>query len=223
MIALLVILLSGVNPAELESAGLLAEAGAAWQEKGSIPGQARVMCRMLEEALYAGCGERALLLVMELEPVCGDTALAGYWTARAAWSAGLPEVAAAELDLIVSQDPWLYHRSRGTAALYREQAGVAVNEFLLSIALADTGRKKFWSGIDLCLAYLSDGRIHEALALSELLLYNYTGDDFARVMYGLCLHASGDFSTSAGVLAGTGSSNPSAERLADLLMEGFEQ
>lgn len=223
MILILAALLLSDSPVQLETEGRLAEAGAAWEAEGDLCGEARVMCRMLEEALYAGQGERALLLAHELEPVCTDTALIRYWRARAAWSAGLAELAADELDRVVSPDPWLTFRASGTAALYRGHGAQAADDFILSIASAGSSRRKFWSGIDLCTAYLSLGMNREALALSELLLYNYTGDDLAEVMYGLCLHASGNYSRAAAVLSGINGDNPAAKGLAQVLMEGFEQ
>ena len=170
-----------------------------------------------------GHGERALLLIRELAPVCPDTALVDYWRARTAWSAGLSEMASAELDGVSSTDMWLVYRARGTAALYRNQGDTAMNCFLMSIAAAETSRRKFWSGIDLCQAYLMLGLNGEALALSELLLYNYTGDAMAEVMYGLCLNASGHYSRAAAVLSGVEGDRPAAHGLAQVLMEGFEQ
>jgi hypothetical protein len=223
MIHFILLFLMGTSPLDLENAGRLAEAGAGWQREGSLQGQVRIMGRFLEEALYAGEGERALLLIQELESVCSDTALVRYWRARVAWSAGMPELAAAELDRVVTDDQWLLHRAAGTAALYRGQGTEAVSEFLLATAAAGTSRRQFWSGLDLCSAYLSEGMTHEALALSELLLYNYTGDAMAEVMNGLCLHVSGYYSRAAGVLSGVSGESPAAKRLAYILMEGFEQ
>ncbi len=221
MIFLLILMAS--SALELENEGHLARAGAAWQREGSIQGQARIMGRLLEEALYAGDGERALLLISELEPVCGDTSLVRFWRARIAWSAGLPELAAAELDQVCTSDPWLLHRAQGTAALYRGQGSEAAYQFILATAAAETARRKFWSGIDLCCAYLLEGMTDQALALSELLLYNYPADAMAEVMYGLCLHLSGQYSRASGVLSGVSGESAAAKRLAYILMEGFEQ
>lgn len=212
-----------LTPAELEASGQLPEAGAAWEEAGSIHGQARIMCRMLEEALYAGDGERAYLLMEELEPVCSDRGLPVYWRARLAWSAGLLETAQEELSEVVTEDPWLLHRAAGTLALYRGSGMEAEKEFLLSIQAASTSRRRFYSGIDLCLAYLQQEKTEEALSLSELLLYGYQGDALARVMYGLCLHRNGQYSRAAGVLMGSFDSSASARSIAELLLEGFEQ
>lgn len=223
MIPILLILFSGISAVELENEGRLPEAGAVWQNQQNLQGQVRIICRMLEEAIYAGDGQRARLLIQELEPVCQDEALVEFWTARTAWISGLPTLAAEELDGIVSSDPWLNHRARGIAALYREQSGEAVEELLLSIASASTARRKFWSGIDLCSAYLNGGSYEEALFLSEMLVHNFEGDAMAAVMYGLCLQTSGRYSESFGVLSGIDSSNPAAEKMAEALMEGFEQ
>ena len=223
MIGMLVMILAAVSPLELENNGRLAEAGAAWQREGSMQGQARIMCRFLEEALYAGEGERALLLIRELGSVCADSALVRYWRARVAWSAGLPELAADELQQISTDDPWLHHRALGTAALYRGNGPEATRQFILATAAAGTARKQFWSGIDLCSAYLLDSDVQQALVLSELLVHSYPGDPMAQVMYGLCLHESGQYSRAYETLSGISAESPAAGRLAYILMEGFEQ
>ncbi|HPF32393.1 MAG TPA: hypothetical protein PK907_05180 [Candidatus Sabulitectum sp.] len=222
MILLLAALLSS-SALDLENAGLLPEAGEAWAEQGSVPGQARILCRMLEEALYAGEGDRALLMIETLAPFCGDTALVDYWTARAAWTAGLSQLAAGVMDGIESDDPWLLYRARGTAALYRNAGEEAGEWFLLSLAAADTARKGFWSAVDLCLALLETGDRQGALALSGLLLYNYPGDAIAPVLHGHCLQASGEHGAAAAILAGIDAGNPAVSRIAERLMEGYER
>lgn len=223
MTALLLVLLAGASALELENQGLLPQAGAAWQEKDDIRGQTRIMGRLLEEAIYAGHGQRAWILVQELETVCSDTELVEFWRARIAWSAGLSVFAADELDLIDSTDPWLNHRAAGLAALFREDGETAVNELLLSIASASTTRRKFYSAIDLCSAYLNAGRYEEALALSELLVFHFPGDPIAGVMHGLCLHSNGRYRLAYTVLSETRGTGAAADSLAGALMEGFEQ
>ena len=208
---ILVLLLISRGALELENAGLLSEAGEAWEEQESVSGQTRILCRMLEEALYAGEGDRALLMIETLSPFSGDTALVDYWTARAAWTAGLSRLAAEGMDLVRSEDDWLMFRARGTAALYRDEGEEASEWFLL------------WSGVDLCLALLCAGDNHGALALSRLLLYNYPGDALAPVLYGHCLQASGEHAEAAAVLTDAGAGNPAVSRLAHRLMEGYER
>lgn len=223
MTALLLVLLAGASALELENRGLLPQAGAAWQERDDIRGQTRIMGRLLEEAIYAGHGQRSWILVQELETVCPDTELVKFWRARIAWSAGLSVFAANELDMIDSTDPWLNHRAAGLAALFREDGDTAVEELLRSIASASTTRRKFYSAIDLCSAYLNSGRYEEALALSELLVFHFRGDPIAEVMHGLCLHSNGRYRRAYAVLSGTRGTGAAADSLAGALMEGFEQ
>lgn len=223
MTFIILILLTALSPLELEQAGLLPEAGAAWENENDLPGQVRIMGRLIEEAIYAGDGRRALLLILELQSVHRDDDLVDFWMARIAWSTGLSEYAADELMLISPSDPWLLHRSRGLSALFREDGETAVEELTKSIASASTTRKAFWSAIDLCSAYLNIGKNEEALHLSRLIWVHYPGDAFSDVMYGLCLQVSGQFGESSRVLSTVDSSNPAAELMARRIMEGFEQ
>lgn len=220
---LIPILFAGLSPIELEQTGHLAEAGAAWEVEGSLQGQVRILCRLLEEAIYAGDGRRAILLSVELESICRDPDLNNFWMARIAWISGLSEYASGELLLMSPSDPWLFHRAQGLAALFREDGETAVAELTLSIASASTARKAFWSAIDLCSAYLTIGMYEEALHLSRLIHIHYPGDAMGDVMYGLCLQVSGQFGESSRVLNSVDSSNASAEYLARSIMEGFEQ
>jgi len=213
----------GFSPADLENAGRLVEAGTAWQAAGDPEGQVRIICRMLEEALYAGHAGRAGLLALELEGAGAGSDLVAFWSGRTAWTAGLPVQAAEMLDSLDTNDQWLKHRATGLAALFREDGETAVRELLLSIRYGSTVRRQFWSALDLCSAYLNTGRYDEALALSEMLHLNFTGDPMADVMYGLCLHESGRYGESYRILSGVDGSSPAAEQMARALMEGFEQ
>lgn len=223
MMALILILISGLSPLELEQAGMLAEAGAAWQEQGDLPGQIRIIGRLLEEAIYAGDGSRAALLAVELQNICYDPDLYDFWMARIAWISGLSEYAAEELRSISTSDQWLYHRSLGFSALFQEDGEKAVQEFILSISSASTARRAFWSAIDLCSAYLNCGMYEEALYLSRFIRIRYPGDAMADVMYGLCLQISGQFGESSMVLNAVDPLNSPADYLARTIMEGFEQ
>lgn len=223
MTAFILILLAGFSPIELEQAGQLAEAGAAWQEQENLAGQVRIMGRLIEEAIYAGDGRRAILLSLELESACRDQDLVDFWMARIAWISGLSEYASRELLRMSPADSWLLHRARGLSALFREDGETAVEELTLSIAAASTARKAFWSAIDLCSAYLTLGMYEEALHLSRLIRIHYPGDALGDVMYGLSLQVSGRFGESSRVLNSVDSSNPAADFLARSIMEGFEQ
>ncbi|MCD6589151.1 MAG: hypothetical protein J7K88_11435 [Candidatus Fermentibacteraceae bacterium] len=211
------------SPLDLELAGKLPEAGAAWEEEGSLSGQIRVMGRLVEEAIYAGDGRRAFLLASELENICHDSDLQQFWMARIAWTSGLPVLAAEQLKQMNPSDPWLLHRARGLSALFSENSGIAIQELTMSIAEASTARKAFWSGIDLCSAYLEAGRFSDALQLSRLIRVRYPGDAMGEVMYGLCLQVSGQFGESSRVLSSVDTGNPAAVSLARSIMEGFEQ
>jgi len=223
MIIIVVLLLSGISPLELENAGRLAEAGAAWETEENISGQIRIMGRLIEEAIYSGDGRRASLLVTELNTVFRDDALTEFWMARIAWSSGLPVLASSRLAQLASDDLWLKHRANGLAALFREDGEEAVEELTLSIACASTRRRAFWSAVDLCSAYLAMGLFEEALELSQTLTVSFPGDAMGMVAYGLCLHATGNYSESFSVLSAVDSFNPAAESIARALMEGFEQ
>lgn len=212
------------SPLELELAGNLPEAGAAWQEKSDIAGQVRITGRLIEEAIYAGHSERAMMLVEELQSVCPDPALAEFWKARTAWSCGLAIEAIEELETMETSDTWLYYRARGLAALYRGNGDEAVNYLLLATAAGTSARRQYWSALDLCSAYLNIGQYNEAITLSELLVNRFTGDALAVVMYGLCLHAHGRYGESSRVLSQVeGMGSYAAETMAAELLEGFEQ
>ncbi len=223
MMVLILVLISSLSPLELEQAGLLPEAGAAWQEQGNPAGQIRIMGRLLEEAIYTGDGSRATLLAIELQNICYDQDLYDFWMARVAWISGLSEYAVEELRSISPSDQWLYHRSMGFSALFQEDGEKAVEEFILSISSASTARRAFWSAIDLCSAYLNCGMNQEALYLSRFIRIRYPGDAMADIMYGLCLQVSGQFGESSRVLNAVDSANSPAKHLARNIMEGFEQ
>lgn len=214
---------SDLSPLELELSGKLPEAGSAWESEASISGEVRIMGRLLEEAIYAGDGRRALLLSLELSGVYQNPELNAFWMARIAWISGLSNTAITELALISPDDPWLYHRSHGLSALFSEDTEMAISELTLSIASASTARKAFWSAIDLCNAYLAAGRIQDALHLSRMLRICYPGDALGDVMYGLCLQLSGQYAESSLVLAGVDSTNITAYQMSRTIMEGFEQ
>ncbi len=223
MTTLFILIFFALSPLELEQAGKLPEAGAAWEEEGNLSGQIRVMGRLIEEAIYSGDGRRAAVLSLELQSICRDEDLKNFWDARIAWISGLSSYASEKLNAMSPDDPWLFHRAHGLAALFRDDAETAVEELTLSIASASTSRKAFWSAIDLCSAYLALGKYEHALYLSRLIHTHFPGDALGDVMYGLCLQVTGQFAESSGVLASVDSTNTTAGLLARSIMEGFEQ
>ncbi|PIE51699.1 hypothetical protein CSA37_04875 [Candidatus Fermentibacteria bacterium] len=225
MSSILFVCLSLFAPLDLENAGSLAEAGAAWAEQGNQAGQVRVAGRLLEEALYAGHVDRALLLITELEPFSADSSMTDFWMARAAWSCGFSAEAVAGLAAVSEKagSNWLKYRSLGLSELFAGKGAEAVEHLLLSVEYGTTAREKFWSALDLCSAYLNIGDSSSALMLSGLLVEQYPSDALAPVMYGLCLHISGRYSESFRVLGAINSSSSAAADIADALMKGFEQ
>lgn len=223
MTILIFLILTALSPLELEQAGRLPEAGAAWEEEENLPGQIRIMGRLIEEAIYTGDGRRAAVLSLELQSVCRDEDLLNFWDARIAWISGLSGYASEKLYSMSPDDPWLFHRAHGLAALFRDDGETAVEELILSIASASTSRKAFWSAIDLCSAYLALGKYQDALYLSRLLHIQFPGDALGDVMYGLSLQVTGQFGESSGVLTSVDSTNTAAGLLARSIMEGFEQ
>ncbi len=211
------------SPVEIENAGLLPEAGAAWAAEENIPGQIRIIGRLLEEALYAGDTQRAYLLAFELDGVSDSQVLHKFWMARIAWASGLSEVAINELDNLSPDDPWLYYRTKGLVFLYKQDGQNAIEQLTHSLRAATSARKAFWSAIDLCTAYLSVSEYEKALELSQHIYYYFPNDALAKVMYGLCLQASGHYSNAAVLLTSIEETNVSAFKIAQGILEGFEQ
>ena len=191
IIHLIALLVVSVPASELEATGQLVSAGAAWEEQEDVPGQLRIMTAMIEDALYSADVRRAWLLAGELSGMGVDVALLDFWGARIAWASGLASEAATTLSGIETGDPWLLHRAGGLALLYSGDPDGAVTELALSVSLAGTGRKAFYSSLDLATALLAGGETEKALQVSSILCSMYPHDALARVMYGLCLQLSG--------------------------------
>jgi hypothetical protein len=221
MTAMILLLAICSSAARLEAAGDLASAGAAWEAEGSMQGQVRVVGRMIEEAIYAGHGRRALLLMEELMATYPDHELYRFWEARIAWSCGLCREAVSSLESLETHDPWLKSRASGLAALYSGDAPSAAESLELSLREARTARRAFWSAVDLCSAYLAMGRFSDALLLSELLVHHFPGDRLAQVMYGLCLHGVARHGDAFEALSSVSPDNPAAYQMSRALMEGF--
>jgi len=191
MIALLVsVLISGQDPATLEESGALWQAGAAWQAQGSIEGQARVVCRLLEGALYAGHANRASWLLEEMESLNPEPGLVTYWNARLAWTCGLDSLAEAMLHTVAG-DPWIEHRAAGTAMVYEGRPADAVSEFQKSLACASTRRREFWSAVDLCFALVEEGDAAGASEVCGILESSWPSEGLPHILRALILRVEG--------------------------------
>ncbi len=212
---------------ELETAGRLWEAGALYEQAGSAAGECRVLCRLLEEALYAGHSGRAHMLLCDLERIAGTDSLRGefdYWYARLAWTAGLDSMAVAGLES-VQGDPWLVHRARGTALLYRGLPGDAASEFAAAVDCATTVRRSFYSALDLSFATLSAGRDDDAMAQAEFLARTFPSEGLPRIQEALCSWRAGGTSRSALLLdslAGSPDASIAVRDMARRLLEDLE-
>jgi hypothetical protein len=197
MITLMMVLLlglTGVSPGELETSGSLPEAGMAWQEEGDLAGQARILCRLLEEALYAGHGVRARMLVSELTGMVADERMIDFWWARIAWIAGLEQLAVEELEAIPGDD-WLALRARGMARSLARDPATAIPLLERSLEAATTTRRRFWSAVDLCWAELAAGNTGTALQMASFLSDSFPGDALPDVLRALCEYRSGNFAS----------------------------
>lgn len=184
---------------ELETAGRLWEAGAAYEQAGSAAGECRVLCALLEEALYAGHSGRAHMLLCDLERIAGADSLRGefdYWYARLAWTAGLDSLAIAGLES-VQGGPWLVHRARGTALLYRGLPAGAAAEFSEAMGCATTVRRSYYAALDLSFATLSAGWVDEAMAEALFLARAFPPEGLPRILEALCSLRGGGASRSA--------------------------
>lgn len=224
MTHLLTILLLAASPAELEASGLLTEAGTAWEERGDLPGQVRVMTNMLEDALYSADVRRAWLLAGELSQFGAEGALLDFWLARIAWGAGLRTEASEALARIESPDPWLHHRARGLSLLYGGNPREAATQLAIAVSRAGTARRGFYASLDLCCALAASGETAKALEISELLCAMFPGDALAMVMKGLCLQLSGQSAAAARELTSLSPGHPpGARHTAARLMREFAE
>jgi hypothetical protein len=187
---LLLALTASGSPLELEESGRLWEAGAAWAAEGSVSGQSRVICSLLEEALYAGHANRAYRLLLDLESMGVDSRIIDYWYARLAWACGLDSMSTAILSGVEGDD-WLAHRSRGTALFYTGMSLEASGEFCLSLRMAATRRQQFYSALDLCTSLLSCGRESDAMQLAGILRAGFPFEGLAALAYAECLEGCG--------------------------------
>lgn len=195
MIALLLALLLtdlGLSPESLERQGRLWEAGAAYDEQGNVEGKARVMGRLLEEALYAGHPNRSFWLMEELLMMGVDSSMAGFWNGRLAWVCGLREHACSLLNS-VEGDAWLVRRAQGISHLYRGDTDGAIDHLRASYLSAATNRRRFYSALDLGFALLMDGRAGDGLAVAGFLRNRFPGEGLPLILEALCLQSLGEF------------------------------
>ncbi len=191
MTALVLLMLASSSPREMEASGLFVQAGAAWEARGDLQGQARVMAVLLEDALYSADLRRAWLLAGELEALGASGDLLIFWSGRIAWASGLGPEASRILSGIQTEDPWLLHRARGLALLYGGDPEGAATELALSAASAGSARKGLYSYLDLCCAFLSSGDTGRALDIAGLLCDRFPAEPLPVIMESLCLQLSG--------------------------------
>lgn len=212
---------------ELEVSGRLWEAGAAYEQAGSVPGECRILCALLEEALYAGHSGRAHMLLCDIEKISPPGSFEGefdYWYARLAWTAGLDSMAVTELES-VQGDPWLVHRARGTALLYRGLPGEAVAEFSDAMNCATTTRRSYYAALDLSFAMLSAGRTDDAMAQAAFLARTFPSEGLPRIQEALCSLQAGGASRSALLLDSLANSPGGSTAVRDMarrLLEDLE-
>jgi hypothetical protein len=187
---LIAVLLSNPDPVELEEGGLLWQAGVAWQAEGSTAGQARVICSLLEGALYAGHANRAAWLLEDLETLSPPSGLATYWKARLAWACGLDSLAIAMLSS-VEGDPWIEHRAVGTAFVYMGRPREAAEEFGLALASGSTVRREFWAAVDLCFALVQQGDTEGAAELCGILEATWPSEGLPGILRALIMRQDG--------------------------------
>ncbi len=217
MTALILSAVLAAGPLELEEAGALAQAGAAWQAEGDLQGEARILGRLLEEALYAGHANRAEWLIEDLEAAGCDSSLVLFWRARLAWTCGLDRLAVEWLER-VDGDPWLEHRASGIAFVYRGMGDDACRELAASLREGSTRRRRFLSAVDLCFALLQAGRIEDALDLSSLLADSFPGEGLAVYSRALALHAAGSDFQAVPLLQSLAARDAENPALADLAL-----
>jgi len=207
----------------LEDAGALEQQGALWQagalyEQARCPsGEARVLCSLLEEALYAGHTGRASMLIRDLMEIIPDscTGELDYWYARLAWGAGLDSLAIATLDGTAG-DPWLVHRSRGTALLYSGRPFDAAVEFRAAVEEASTARRAFYAALDLGFSLISCGMYDDASRVIRFLSAAYPSEALPRVQEAILLWRTGMGGRAASLLDSLASSRTASVAIRDM-------
>ncbi len=210
----------------MEQQGRLWEAGTAYEQVQDLPGEARVMCSLLEEALYAGHSGRAHLLICDIERLLGEDSAGeiGYWFARLAWSAGLDSLSRAGLEA-VEGDPWLMHRAFGTALLYSGKPDQAVQEFRAAMESATTTRRRYYAALDMSYALLSSGMTDEAERVIVFLERAFPAEGLPRIQEALLCFSTGRGSRAAILLdslSGAGTASVAVRDMASRLLSEME-
>lgn len=227
MIPLMVLsLLAGIleDARTLEQQGALWQAGALYEETRNLPGEARVLCSLLEEALYAGHTGRASMLIRDLEEIIPDSCAGEleYWYARLAWGAGLDSLATATLDRVAG-DPWLVHRSRGTAFLYSGRPLDAATEFRAAVDSASTARRAFYAALDLGFSLISCGMYEDAERVIRFLSGAYPSEPLPRVQEAILLWKTDMGGRAASLLDSLASSQTAPVAVRDMSSRLLEQ
>ena len=169
---------------ELEIAGDFVAAGKAYYEDTDVSGEARIICRFLEEALYSGNSEHALDLIIQLEQLRFESSYYDFWYARLTWNCGMPQYACKALDDI-GGSRWLQSRAKGLASQFRGDAAGAAAQFRLSMTLAESSRQRFYSALDLSFALIQTGRYEEAEDIAVFLAANFPGESLPIISLAL--------------------------------------
>ena len=172
------------NGADLEIAGDFVSAGQAYYEETDIAGEARILCRFLEEALYSGSSKHAFDLIIQLEQLSFESSIFDFWYARLSWNCGLPQKACEALDAIAGS-MWLQSRAKGLAAQFRGDAEEAAVQFRLSLTMAESARQRFYSALDLSFALIQTGSYDEAGDIAVFLAGNFPGESLPLISLAL--------------------------------------
>lgn len=212
------------GPEALEREGRLWEAGVAYQEEGNLQGEMRVMCRLLEEALYAGHPFRSARLIDELESMGADPADVALWRARLAWVCGLEQLARRELEEM-SGPGWTGRRAAGLAYLYRLRPERAVEELRSAYVEAENDMERYYAAVDLTYAMLAAGMTGRALEAADSLTAALPHDGLPAVLRCLCLRRAGRYAeamTGLDSLAADTTVGAGPRSMADNLLEELQ-
>jgi hypothetical protein len=223
LLAALALALSSPSPESLEGEGRLWEAGAAYQEEGDLQGQMRIMCRLLEEALYAGHPFRSARLIEELEELGAEPGELGMWRARLAWICGLEGLARRQLEEL-SGPGWAGRRAAGLAHLYGLRPRRAVEELRSAYIEAENHMERYYAAVDLAYAMLSAGMERQALEAVDSLVSAMPAEGLPAVLRCICLQRCGRYaeammgldSLAADSSLGTGPRSMARDLLEDL-------
>jgi len=184
---------------ELEIAGDFVEAGSAYYEETNISGQARILSRYLEEALYSGRTIHAFDLILQMEGIPIESSLLDFWYARLSWNCGLHEFACEALDSVRGSQ-WLETRAQGLAFQFRGDALSAVEKFSLSIRYAESSRQRFYSALDLSFALLQTDNLQDAEEIAIFLAANFPGEGLPLISLALCYQQQNRYGEAMSVL-----------------------